>query len=126
MHSVPIDITEVSERNTPASGSPHTSADLVVPARTEVRNIPRVFEQIPPRVDEVLLVDAATGLEIETGTIAHAPRSGLRVAEVPSLELPRRGGRWRLHALSDGRRLRTLPSERSGARASTAGARSVP
>ena len=49
--------------------------------------------------------------------IAHALRSGLRIAEVPSLELPRRSGRSHLHAVSDGRRvLRTLLNERPGAR----------
>ncbi|MER5734462.1 glycosyltransferase family 2 protein [Streptomyces sp. NPDC002262] len=58
----------------------------------------------------------ATGFEIETEMIAHALRSGLRIAEVPSLELPRRNGRSNLHAISDGRRvLRTLLSERPGA-----------
>ena len=47
--------------------------------------------------------------------IAHALRSGLRIAEVPSLELPRRSGRSNLHAVSDGRRvLNTLLSERPG------------
>ncbi|WP_042380955.1 glycosyltransferase family 2 protein [Streptacidiphilus melanogenes] len=55
----------------------------------------------------------APGFEIETEMVAHALRSGLRVAEVPSLELPRRAGRSHLHALSDGRRvLRTLLAER--------------
>ncbi|MFJ9665085.1 glycosyltransferase family 2 protein [Streptomyces sp. NPDC101219] len=59
----------------------------------------------------------ASGFEIETEMITHALRSGLRVAEVPSLELPRRSGRSNLHAVSDGRRvLRTLLSERPGAR----------
>ncbi len=49
--------------------------------------------------------------------VAHALRSGLRIAEVPSLELPRRNGRSHLHAVSDGRRvLRTLLAERPGVR----------
>ncbi|GGW96644.1 glycosyltransferase family 2 protein [Streptomyces lomondensis] len=57
----------------------------------------------------------SSGFEIETEMIAHALRSGLRIAEVPSLELPRRSGRSNLHAISDGRRvLRTLLSERPG------------
>ncbi|WP_395293390.1 glycosyltransferase family 2 protein [Kitasatospora hibisci] len=61
----------------------------------------------------------STGFEIEAEMIAHALRSGLRIAEVPSLELPRRSGRSHLHAVSDGRRvLRTLISERPGTRAS--------
>ncbi|MGC9541906.1 glycosyltransferase family 2 protein [Streptomyces sp. UG1] len=55
----------------------------------------------------------SSGFEIETEMIAHALCSGLRIAEVPSLELPRRSGRSNLHAISDGRRvLRTLLSER--------------
>ncbi|MGV9498475.1 glycosyltransferase family 2 protein [Streptomyces sp. NPDC003642] len=59
----------------------------------------------------------ASGFEIETEMIVHALRCGLRIAEVPSLELPRRSGRSNLHAISDGRRvLRTLLSERAGAR----------
>jgi glycosyltransferase involved in cell wall biosynthesis len=59
----------------------------------------------------------ATGFEIEAEMVAHALRLGLRVAEVPSLELPRRSGRSHLHAVSDGRRvLRTLIAERPGAR----------
>ncbi|MER7398131.1 glycosyltransferase family 2 protein [Streptomyces sp. NPDC000151] len=59
----------------------------------------------------------AAGFEIEAEMIAHALRSGLRIAEVPSLELPRRSGRSHLRAVSDGRRmLRTLISERPGAR----------
>ncbi|MFF8511029.1 glycosyltransferase family 2 protein [Streptomyces sp. NPDC015492] len=59
----------------------------------------------------------ATGFEIEAEMIVHALRSGLRIAEVPSLELPRRNGRSNLHAISDGRRvLRTLLSERPGGR----------
>ncbi|MGW8886220.1 glycosyltransferase family 2 protein [Streptomyces sp. NPDC055749] len=58
----------------------------------------------------------SSGFEIETEMVAHALRSGLRIAEVPSLELPRRSGRSNLHAISDGRRvLRTLLSERPGA-----------
>lgn len=61
----------------------------------------------------------ADGFEIETEMITHALRSGLRIAEVPSLELPRRSGRSNLHAISDGRRvLHTLLSERPGAHSS--------
>ncbi|GAA4794093.1 glycosyltransferase family 2 protein [Streptomyces sanyensis] len=58
----------------------------------------------------------AVGFEIEAEMIVHALRSGLRIAEVPSLELPRRSGSSNLHAVSDGTRiLRTLLSERPGA-----------
>ncbi|THA25791.1 glycosyltransferase family 2 protein [Streptomyces sp. RKND-216] len=63
----------------------------------------------------------AAGFEIEAEMIVHALRSGLRIAEVPSLELPRRSGRSNLHAVSDGRRvLHTLLAERPGARPRTA------
>lgn len=68
----------------------------------------------------------ATGFEIEAEMIVHALRSGLRIAEVPSLELPRRNGRSNLHAISDGRRvLRTLLSERPGAHSLTASVRTA-
>lgn len=64
----------------------------------------------------------AAGFEIEAEMIVHALRCGLRIAEVPSLELPRRSGRSNLHAISDGRRvLRTLLSERPGAQSAPAG-----
>ncbi|NGO09052.1 glycosyltransferase family 2 protein [Streptomyces sp. HC44] len=64
----------------------------------------------------------SSGFEIETEMVAHALCSGLRIAEVPSLELPRRSGRSNLHAISDGRRvLRTLLAERPGARSAQAG-----
>lgn len=66
----------------------------------------------------------STGFEIETEMIAHALRSGLRIAEVPSLELPRRSGRSNLHAISDGRRvLRTLLSERPNGHSAPAAGR---
>ncbi|MEU9117680.1 hypothetical protein AB0D04_39600 [Streptomyces sp. NPDC048483] len=52
--------------------------------------------------------------------LAHAPRLGLRIAEVPRPKLPRRSGRSPLHAASDGRRMpRTPIAERTGARRST-------
>lgn len=69
----------------------------------------------------------ASGFEIEAEMIAHALRSGLRIAEVPSLELPRRNGRSNLHAISDGRRvLRTLLSERPGAHPAPASTHPAP
>lgn len=49
----------------------------------------------------------ADGFEIEAQMVVHALRAGLRIAEVPSLELPRRSGRSNLHAVSDGRRVLT-------------------
>lgn len=53
------------------------------------------------------------GFEIETEMVLRAIKAGLRVAEVPSLELPRRSGRSNLHAMRDGLRvLRTVLSER--------------
>ncbi|HYB87566.1 MAG TPA: glycosyltransferase family 2 protein [Streptosporangiaceae bacterium] len=51
----------------------------------------------------------ASGFEIEAEMVIGALRAGLRVAEVPSFELPRRSGRSNLHAIRDGTRvLRTL------------------
>lgn len=57
------------------------------------------------------------GIAIDAGMMTYTPRSGLRIAEVPSLELPRRSGRSHPHAVSGGRRvLRTPVSERRGVR----------
>lgn len=42
------------------------------------------------------------GFDIEAEMTIHAVQAGLRIAEVPSLELPRRSGRSNLHAISDG------------------------
>lgn len=55
----------------------------------------------------------AHGFEIETELVVHALKADLRIAEVPSTELPRRYGTSNLHALRDGQRvLRTLVRER--------------
>lgn len=47
----------------------------------------------------------ASGFEIEAQMTVHAVQAGLRIAEVPSLELPRRSGRSNLRAVRDGRRV---------------------
>jgi glycosyltransferase involved in cell wall biosynthesis len=53
------------------------------------------------------------GFEIETELVVHALKANLRIAEVPSKELPRRRGASNLHAFRDGKRvLRTLVRER--------------
>ena len=59
---------------------------------------------------------SATGFEIEAEMTVRAMQAGLRIAEVPSLELPRRSGESNLHAIRDGIRvLRTvLRDHRSG------------
>jgi glycosyltransferase involved in cell wall biosynthesis len=58
----------------------------------------------------------AEGFEIETEMVLRALQSGLRIAEVPSLELPRRSGKSNLHTFRDGARvLRTVLAERDGA-----------
>ena len=55
----------------------------------------------------------SSGFEIETEITIRALQCGLRMAELPSLEMPRRAGRSNLHALRDGQRvLRTLVAER--------------
>jgi glycosyltransferase involved in cell wall biosynthesis len=63
-----------------------------------------------------LLALSATGFEIEAEMVVRAMQAGLRIAEVPSLELPRRAGKSNLHSLRDGSRvLRTVVrSHRSG------------
>lgn len=54
-----------------------------------------------------------SGFEIETELTIRAYVTGLRIVEVPSLELPRRSGRSNLHAVRDGMRvMRTLLCER--------------
>jgi hypothetical protein len=64
-----------------------------------------------------LLGLSATGFEIEAEMVVRAMQAGLRIAEVPSLELPRRAGRSNLRSIQDGCRvLRTVVrSHRSGA-----------
>jgi glycosyltransferase involved in cell wall biosynthesis len=59
----------------------------------------------------------ATGFEIEAEMTVRAMQAGLRIAEVPSLELPRRTGRSNLRSIHDGIRvLRTVVRyHRSGA-----------
>jgi glycosyltransferase involved in cell wall biosynthesis len=59
---------------------------------------------------------SATGFEIEAEMTVRAMQAGLRIAEVPSVELPRRSGESNLHAIRDGIRvLRTvLRHHRSG------------
>lgn len=47
----------------------------------------------------------ATGFEIEAEMTVRAMQAGLRIAEVPSLEMPRRNGQSNLHAVRDGIRV---------------------
>lgn len=55
----------------------------------------------------------SSGFEIETELVVRAHVLGLRIAEIPSVELPRRGGHSNLRAFRDGQRvLRTLVTER--------------
>lgn len=56
-----------------------------------------------------LLSLQATGFEIEAEMTVRAVQSGLRIAEVPSMEMPRRYGKSNLRAVRDGIRvLRTV------------------
>ncbi len=53
------------------------------------------------------------GFEIETEITVRAAQAGLRIAELPSLEMPRRSGRSNLNSVSDGLRvLKTMLEER--------------
>ncbi|MEY1677483.1 glycosyltransferase family 2 protein [Gordonia sp. ABKF26] len=62
----------------------------------------------------------ATGFEIEAEMTVRAVQAGLRIAEVPSVEMPRRTGYSNLHAVSDGRRvLGTVWRARNGKSTST-------
>jgi glycosyltransferase involved in cell wall biosynthesis len=47
----------------------------------------------------------ATGFEIEAEMTVRAMQAGLRIAEVPSLEMPRRAGKSNLRAVRDGWRV---------------------
>jgi glycosyltransferase involved in cell wall biosynthesis len=47
----------------------------------------------------------ATGFEIEAEMTVRAMQAGLRIAEVPSFEMPRRAGKSNLHAIRDGWRV---------------------
>jgi Glycosyl transferase family 2 len=68
----------------------------------------------------------STGFEIETEIIVRAQLVGLRIAEVPSVELPRRNGESNLRTVRDGTRvLRTLLLERRVQRAAGGGATSL-
>jgi glycosyltransferase involved in cell wall biosynthesis len=63
-----------------------------------------------------LLALEATGFEIEAEMTVRASQAGLRIAEVPSMEMPRRHGKSNLRAVRDGFRvLRTVVRDhRSG------------
>lgn len=59
----------------------------------------------------------AQGFEFETEIAIHAIKAGLRIAEVPSVESPRRYGTSNLRAVRDGQRvLRTIARERMSQR----------
>lgn len=64
----------------------------------------------------------ATGFEIEAEMTVRSLQAGLRVAEVPSLEMPRRAGKSNLNAIRDG--VRVLSTVVNGRRACPV--RSVP
>ena len=56
----------------------------------------------------------SSGFEIETELTIRAVHAGLRIAEIPSMEMPRRSGRSSLRSFPDGARvLRTVLRERS-------------
>jgi hypothetical protein len=67
------------------------------------------------RLDSLALT--AQGFEFETEIAIHAIKAGLRIAEVPSVESPRRYGSSNLRAVRDGQRvLRTITRERMSQR----------
>lgn len=60
----------------------------------------------------------ADGFEIESQILGHAAVSGMRIAEVPSIEMPRHGGESHLKARRDGARiLRAMLAARLAPRA---------
>ncbi len=67
------------------------------------------------RRDVAALQLAADGFEIETELVLNAVRAGLKIREIPSMELPRLAGVSNLHAFRDGRRvLKTIMARRPG------------
>ena len=54
------------------------------------------------------LAPTATGFEIETEMCVHAVKANLRIAEVPTVELPRKFGASNLNAWRDGKRILNL------------------
>ncbi|MCV7366260.1 glycosyl transferase [Mycolicibacterium duvalii] len=62
---------------------------------------------------------SATGFEIEAEMVVRAMQAGLRIVEVPSLEMPRRAGKSNLHAIRDG--IRVLHTVVGGHRAGLSG-----
>lgn len=62
---------------------------------------------------------SATGFEIEAEMVVRAMQAGLRIVEVPSLEMPRRAGKSNLHAVRDG--IRVLYTVVGGHRAGLSG-----
>ena len=64
----------------------------------------------------------STGFEIETEMTVRALRAGLRITEVPSIEMPRRYGVSNLHAVRDGLRvLNTVMNDRRSPRPTGSG-----
>lgn len=67
------------------------------------------------RSDLAALNLTATGFEIETELVLNAAKAGMRISEVPSVELPRRAGASNLNAWKDGLRvLRTMFKQHRG------------
>lgn len=76
--------------------------------RAELTDLCYGFCAFHRRYLEILAL-SATGFEIEAEMVVRAMKAGLRVAEVPSLELPRRAGTSNLRSVRDGIRvLRTV------------------
>lgn len=68
----------------------------------------------------------STGFEIEAEMIVRAMQDGLRIAEVPSLELPRRSGRSNLHSIRDGIRVLRIVLDRHNSGTPALIARALP
>lgn len=83
--------------------------------RTEMTDLCYGFCAFQRRYLDYLAL-SATGFEIEAEMVVRAVQGGLRVTEVPSLEMPRRAGKSNLNSIRDGIRvLRTvLRSHQSG------------
>jgi len=55
----------------PEVAAPRPKISVVIPAKNEVRNLPRVLAQLPPRLHEIIVVDGGS----RDGTVSAALRS---------------------------------------------------
>jgi hypothetical protein len=99
------------------------SVSIVIPTLNEAGNIGTVLRQLRS-FEDIVLVDGfseadTVEIDIESQILGHAALAGLRIAEVPNIELPRLAGDSHLNARKAGTRiLRAMLTARFATRAS--------